>query len=281
MLEVSDGVVFLLESVKSHWILRWWNLNWKLVRVVDVLAWIQEELLELLLTRHDELVVLELDAEELATLLKLLVFFLESDWAIAEKLFVLGDDFSSFVSPKSQWHVSSARENDLISESLGISDENVSFFRVSEVEEEILVEDTVLGRLASIDVLLLILPGYRTEVAKLRDGLLEVGAVNVHVRHETRTLLTLTMMVVSRKVHSCPEVGLDRLQGNVLYEPARFHAINVGHVVVISLEEVDCLRQCLFHISEATGQNCTITSKFFLLEWLGALVHLLDRDVDG
>ena len=62
LLQEGDGVIFLLEGVEGHWVLCWRDLDWKLVLLIDVPGWVQEELHKLLLARQGVFVVLELDA---------------------------------------------------------------------------------------------------------------------------------------------------------------------------------------------------------------------------
>ena len=204
----------------------------------------------------------------MAALLELLVFILQSDGAVPEQLLLLGDHFCRLVGPEPERHVSCAGEDDLLGESPRVPHEDVSFLQASEVVEEVLIENTELGPLASTDVFLLVLPGDRAEVAELGDGLLEVAAVDVHVLHEARALLALTVVVIPGEVHSCLEVGLDRLQGDVLDEPARLHSVDVADIVVAPLEEVDSLGQSLLDVTEAARQDRAVATELFLLQRL-------------
>jgi len=176
LLHESPGVFLLCHKVEVHGVNLGRHLDGQLDACVPLR--VLEELVSGLFTRHDKAVVLELHDEQLVSLLNLLLL-LEQDRAVAKNGLLLCDELSRLVRSETKRAVPLVGEDDLFCEIRRVFNKQVTFFESSEVVEDVLVKDTVLGAVDARDELLVHLPGDGAEVAVLRQTLLQVATVDV------------------------------------------------------------------------------------------------------
>lgn len=254
------------------WVLMRWHLDWQLGLVVP--GWSSEEELELLLSLEAESLLLVLDDEERVTLDDSFVIG-EGDWAVSKDSLLLRDDLSGLVMLESDWETLGRAEDNVIDESSWVLNKHVSLGFTSEVEEGVLVQDSVLLVVSALDELLLVLPGDWAVVAKLREGLLHDRSIVVSVLHQA----WLGEEHVCGKVLSGIDVCLNRVKSFLFHVPLALETIDFNQVVVVSVVETKNVLDVALHVSESVSDDGSVALEDSLKSVsLSSLVDLLLRN---
>ena len=205
-----------------------------------IAAGCHDELAEFLLVGKAVLLTLECAHKDGVAGQELLLISEGHDTVVLEGLLSVSN-LGRLVRGHALGHISFRGEEHVVSELLRVGNEDLSLFLVGEVEEEVLVEDSKLGRVSASDKPLLVLPGYWAVVCELRDALLEEDTIHVKVLNAASPLATslVLMLEVACEFHAGLQILADSLDSSVLGEPLGFHGIYSCDIVVEFLEEVD------------------------------------------